>query len=129
MSVALTPSQRAQLEAGLQRRRAELDQQLAEHQGGHSRAEQAREWLEQDSQDARERDADREVELARSDRELAELGQVSEALKRVHQPEYGWCIDCGQAIAFERLMLEPWTLRCVACEARTEAPGAARHSL
>lgn len=118
----LTAGQRALLEANLIARRNQLDQQLAEHQQGQSRVEHAAEVLAQDGDDGPQRDADREVDLARSDRELRELGQVSEALRRLTQPGYGECSDCGEAIPFDRLKLEPWALRCVGCQARHEGP-------
>lgn len=120
MSLALTPDQRTQLERQLLARQRELDHQMDEHQGGASRVQHAREVLLQDGDDAPQRDADREVELARSDRELAELGRVSAALQRLHQPDFGRCADCGEPIAFARLQLEPWARRCVACESRAE---------
>ena len=45
MSIHLTAGQRALLEAELQTREAQLDQRLAEHHGGLTRAEHARELL------------------------------------------------------------------------------------
>lgn len=126
MTLALTAAQRSELERLLRQRQAQLDQQMAEHQGGASRVQHAREVLLQDGDDAPQRDADREVELARSDREMAELGRVSQALQRVHSPEFGFCQDCGDAIPFARLSLEPWALRCVGCERQAEGHQARR---
>jgi DnaK suppressor protein len=116
----LTAGQRALLEAELIRRQGELDRQLSEHQGGLSRAEHARELLSQDSDDISHREADREMDMALGDREMAELGAVSAALRRLREDRYGSCSDCGEAIAFDRLKVEPWALRCVACEGRRE---------
>ena len=120
MSTHLTAGQRALLEAELLRRQGELDRQLAEHQGGLSRAEHAREFLAQDSDDISHREAEREIDMALGDREIAELGAVSAALRRLKEGRYGECADCGEAIAFDRLKVEPWALRCVACESRRE---------
>ena len=120
MTTALSQEQRIQLEAQLQARRAQLARQMAEHQTGQSRVEYAAELLTQDSHDASQHAPDREVELARSDRELQALGQIDLALARIHQPEYGLCGDCGEPIAAARLALEPWALRCVACESARE---------
>jgi RNA polymerase-binding transcription factor DksA len=100
----LSTAQRALLQQLLQMRQHELDRRVAMHQGV-SRAEHAREVLQQDGDDAPQRAADREVDLARADRDMAELGR---------------CADCGEAIPFERLKLEPWTMRCVGCTARRE---------
>jgi RNA polymerase-binding protein DksA len=120
MTAVLSPTQIEFLEAELKQRQQQLDGQLADHQQGRSRVEHAREVLQQDGDDATQRDADREVDLARSDRGLAELGRVSQALQRIHHADYGLCRDCGEHIPFERLMLEPWAQRCVACAAQAE---------
>ena len=120
MSTHLTTGQRALLEAELSSRQRDLDRQLAEHQGGLSRAEHARELLNQDSDDISHREADRELDMALNDRELAELGAVSAALRRLKEGGYGVCADCGEDIAFDRLKVEPWALRCIACESRRE---------
>ena len=60
------------------------------------------------------------MDMALSDREIGELGAVSAALRRLKEGRYGLCGDCGEAIAFDRLKVEPWALRCVACEGRRE---------
>lgn len=120
MSHPLTPDQRQALEAALRQRLAELDRRAALHHGGQTRAEHARELLLQDGDDAPQRDADREVDLAISDRELAELGAVSQALQRLATGDYGRCADCDAQIPFARLQVEPQALRCVACEGRHE---------
>ena len=116
----LSPGQRALLQQLLQLRQQELDRRIVQHHAGTGRAEHAHDVLHQDGDDAPQRAADREVDLARADREIEELGAVSEALARVHDADFGLCVDCGDAIPFERLKLEPRALRCVACEAKRE---------
>jgi DnaK suppressor protein len=120
MSNHLTQGQRALLQQLLEMRQFELDRRMALRGEGASRSEQAHEALQQDSDDAPQRDADREIELARADRDVQELGLVSDALARLHESDYGVCADCGQAIPFDRLKLEPWARRCVGCESRRE---------
>ncbi|MGL6111030.1 MAG: TraR/DksA family transcriptional regulator [Rubrivivax sp.] len=120
MTSHLTVGQRALLESALMRRQHELDRQVVEHQGGLSRAEHAHELLAQDSDDVSHREAERELDMAISDRELGELGAVSAALSRLKEERFGLCADCGEAIAFDRLKVEPWALRCVVCEAKRE---------
>lgn len=116
MSKHLTSGQKALLEAGLVQRQHQLDRRLAEHTQGQTRAEHAREVLLQDGDDAPQRENDREMDLALTDRETQELGLVSDALRRLHGDDYGACTDCGTDIPFDRLKVEPWALRCVACE-------------
>jgi DnaK suppressor protein len=120
MSQHLTTRQRAELEAALRLRQGELDRRLAAHNGGTSRAEHARDVLLQDRDDAPQREADRDMDMALSDREIVELGEVSRALQRLRAEAYGLCSHCGVDIPFGRLKVEPQTQRCVRCEAEHE---------
>ncbi len=120
MNASLTPGQRAQLQELLELRQHELDRRVAAHLGTQGRAGRARDVLLQDGDDAPQRDAEREVDLAQADREMDELGAVSRALGRLQQPGYGLCIDCSAAIPFDRLKVKPWATRCVACEGARE---------
>jgi DnaK suppressor protein len=110
------------LGAALALRRQEVEARIAQQLGGASRPEHAREMLLQDGDDAPARDADREVDLARSDHDMGELRAVNEALARLHTAHYGLCIDCEAEIAFDRLRHSPASLRCVACQTVAEGP-------
>lgn len=120
MSQHLTAGQRALLEAALVQRQHQIDQQLREHYEGLSRTEHTREVLRGDSDDAKHREGERELDMALSDRETHELGEVSDALKRLADGDYGICADCGADIPFDRLKVEPGARRCVACESARE---------
>lgn len=120
MSQDLTPSQHAQLETLLLQRQQALEFSLKSQLGGQTRAEHAREVLLQDGDDERARDADREVDLARSDRSMDELRQIGAALQRLRGQEYGQCLRCGEPIAFERLLYQPEALRCLDCQRQLE---------
>lgn len=111
--MSLTAGQRALLEALLTERLHTLQRQVALHQG-ESRVAHAQELLET-------RDTGREVDQALSELELREIADVSLALQRIRDEDYGLCADCDSAIAFDRLRLEPWALRCVGCESALEA--------
>ena len=121
MSTHLTAGQKALLEAELMQRQQQLDRRLAEHTQGLSRADHAREVLLQDSDDAPQREPERELDMALTDLETQELGRVSDALLRLRGGDYGRCADCDADIPFDRLKVEPWALRCVACESSREA--------
>lgn len=123
--MTLTAGQRALLQTELIRRRDDLDRRLAEHQGGLSRVEHARELLAQDGDELPQHEAERELDQAVGERELAELAEVRAALLRLEQGRFGQCADCGQAIAFDRLKVEPWALRCVPCASRREQAASA----
>ena len=117
----LTAGQRALLEADLQQRQRQLGHRLSEHHGGLSRAEHAREVLEQDGDDAPQREGERELDMALSDLETQELAAVSQALTRLREGGYGVCTGCQADIPFDRLKAEPWAQRCVVCEAARES--------
>jgi DnaK suppressor protein len=106
----LTAGQHALLESALQQQLQQIDRRLAEHLGGTSRAEHARQVLQQDGDDAPQRDAERELDQALGDRDTMALGAVSAALARLRDTE----------IPFDRLKVEPWALRCVACQTALE---------
>lgn len=116
LTCPLTPGQRALLRAALEQRQHQLDRRLADHLGGRSRAEHARDVLTQDGDDAPQREGERELDLALSDFETREIGEVSEALRRLDGETFGLCTDCGTGIPFDRLRAEPWARRCVPCE-------------
>jgi DnaK suppressor protein len=123
MSEHLTAGQKALLEAALVQRQHQLDRRLADHTQGLSRAEHAREVLQQDSDDEPQREGEREVDMALNDLELQELGEVSNALRRLKSSQFGLCTDCDSEIPFDRLKVEPWALRCVSCESQRERAG------
>jgi DnaK suppressor protein len=122
MTTHLTAGQRALLQAELELRQRQLSRQLEVHQEGRSRIEHARDVLAQDFDDAPQRAMDREVDMALSEIDTQELAAVGRALARVHEEDYGLCVDCGGEIPFDRLKVEPHALRCVVCEARREKP-------
>lgn len=120
MSMQWTPGQRAALGGILQSRRQAILAQLELHHGGQSRAEHARAVLQQDADDAPQRAADREVDLALTDHLVQELAALDDALARLHEPGFGVCLDCGQTIALDRLRAAPDAVRCVECAGRHE---------
>lgn len=37
------------------------------------------------------------------------------ALKRIDDPEFGFCVECGEEITFARLLAMPESSRCIDC--------------
>ena len=120
MATELSPEDLAVMAQLLHARRDEVALRLKAQLAGQSRAEHVREERQQDSDDASQRDADREVDLAQSDMDTVELQAIDEALARLAQGRFGLCTDCGEAIPVARLRLEPHTLRCIDCAERRE---------
>ena len=127
MSTSLTPGQRSLLASVLLERQAHLEAELKLQLGGQDRATHAREQLLQDGDGETAHEADREVDLARSDATLQALRDIDEALQRLQEPDYGLCADCGAAIAFDRLRLSPQVTRCIECQSTVEARGGGAH--
>ena len=121
MGKHLTAGQRALLEADLQQRQGQLDRRLAEQRGGLTRAERAHELLEQEADNAPERESELGMGLVLTDLEARELAAVKAALARLRGGKFGVCSVCEREIPFDRLRAEPWALRCVACEGAREA--------
>ncbi|WP_420430840.1 TraR/DksA family transcriptional regulator [Hyphobacterium sp.] len=48
-------------------------------------------------------------------RRAMELRRIEAALGRIDDGEYGWCVECGDAIAAKRLDTDPAAPRCSTC--------------
>ncbi len=44
-----------------------------------------------------------------------DLQRIDAALRRIEDGEYGYCSDCGEAIAEKRLEADPMASLCIAC--------------
>ncbi|HAQ34017.1 MAG: molecular chaperone DnaK [Maricaulis sp.] len=53
--------------------------------------------------------------MAADSRRAKEIRRIDAALKRVDEGEYGWCVECGEAIAPKRLEADPAAPRCAEC--------------
>lgn len=61
---------------------------------------------------------DRLVDVAAHDKIRAVLADVRRAQVKLSQETYGFCDDCGESIAPERLEALPWAVLCVRCASR-----------
>ena len=62
----------------------------------------------------------RELALAMTEMEIAELDALQEALDRMAAGTYGACTDCGKHIALARLQATPEAARCIGCQTAHE---------
>ena len=60
------------------------------------------------------------LSAARMDHEVRTLRALEAAFKRLEEPDYGQCEDCGGNIPAARLIANPTATRCVACQERYE---------
>lgn len=51
---------------------------------------------------------------------VAEIVETELALHRMDSATYGDCVDCGEPIPLQRLLVQPAALRCTACQAASE---------
>ena len=63
----------------------------------------------------------RDVGIAQSERDMAELRAIEAALRRLDDSSYGECVDCGEMIPRARLEANPSAARCIGCQQRVEA--------
>jgi DnaK suppressor protein len=61
---------------------------------------------------------DMDTEIA--DRHVTELRDINAAHARIKDKSYGICMECGDAIAYERLAAYPTAKRCVICQQQHE---------
>lgn len=107
----------------LLRLRTQLLQRICEQRGGQtSRVEMAARHDLRASDNRAQAITEINEEFAMNEHETAELSAIDQALDRLAQGRYGQCVDCGAAIDQARLKVWPQALRCVQCQARTEAP-------
>jgi len=67
-------------------------------------------WSEQ----AGERENDEVLNALESEAKI-EIQQLSNAITRIEAGQYGICADCGEAIAPQRLAVQPAALKCIQC--------------
>ena len=77
-----------------------------------------------DAKDAADAAAQAVVADAEMERDLAELRDIDLACQRIAEGSYGSCLECGNAIDAARLLVQPQTRRCLACQSRVEQAAA-----
>ncbi len=98
---AILDARLKELEALLQEVDAELD------------SHQSKDWEEL----AVEREGDEVLERRGTDAQ-AEIAKIRAAQARIDEGEFGYCVECGDEIAEERLKLVPFTPFCHTCAAK-----------
>lgn len=58
--------------------------------------------------------------LERERRRELELREIAAALRRIDNDEYGYCLECGEAIAFKRLEFNPALSLCFDCASKAD---------
>jgi len=58
---------------------------------------------------------DKEMSVAKLERQKLRLNQLEEALKNLENEDFGVCIDCGDYIEFQRIKSNPVVKKCFDC--------------
>ena len=73
-----------------------------------------------DSLDIASMESNRDFQLRIRDRERVLIRKIRDALERVSDGEYGYCIGCGNEIAEKRLIARPVATHCIDCKTEAE---------
>ena len=67
-------------------------------------------------------DAIQQQQMAIANRQQATaiLKQINSSLNRIENGEYGFCLECGEAIGFARLQVQAYAANCVECQSAIE---------
>lgn len=60
------------------------------------------------------------MSVAAQERRREHEQRVDAALQRIDNDDFGYCLDCGEEIAEERLAFDPSAPLCIACANRRE---------
>lgn len=60
------------------------------------------------------------MSVAAQQRRRSHIQRIDAALRRIEEDDYGYCLDCGEEIASQRLELDPASTLCVGCASKRE---------
>ena len=122
---------RQQMKQRLEKKRSELQEQIGSLTEAHPtpvdpiELSQGPQDFEENAVDALEMIDEQSILV----NEQALLTLVQQALKRIEEGTYGFCVDCGQPIPEKRLEAIPWASRCVKDEEKLEQSNLSREEL
>jgi RNA polymerase-binding protein DksA len=120
--MALTDKELAELSSRLDARRGELMGEVQDELGD----TEGREYgaltgaLPGDSGDQSVADAAADLNMTMTDRHAEEIAAIDAARQRIRDGTYGYCVDCGTEIGYERLLANPTAERCIEDQSRVE---------
>ena len=74
-----------------------------------------------DEAESSEAEIQDDIEFALLQMKAETLSKITEALSRLEEGSYGYCYECGDEIAEQRLRALPFAVRCKDCEEAREA--------
>ena len=73
-----------------------------------------------DEAESSEAEIQDDIEFALLQMKAETLSNITEALSRLEAGTYGYCYECGEEIAEQRLRALPFAVRCKGCEEQRE---------
>ena len=73
-----------------------------------------------DEAESSEAEIQDDIEFALLQMKAETLSKITEALSRLEAGTYGYCYECGEEIAEQRLRALPFAVRCKGCEEELE---------
>jgi len=73
-----------------------------------------------DAAESSEADIQDEIEFALIQMKAETLNRIDEALRRLEEGTYGYCLECGEEVNEKRLRALPFAVRCKDCEEAKE---------
>ena len=96
-----------------------MKKELREHLEN-ERSELSKQSRECDDLDRAQIEEEIHLRLRILDRESKLLPKIDEAIKRIDEGSYGYCVNTGEAIGIERLLVRPTALFCAEEKNRQE---------
>jgi DnaK suppressor protein len=101
----------------LEEKKTELSAELAKARNAE---EETNEESTQDIADKAVSSYTREFLYSLTDGERTVLLRIDEALNRIDEGTYGYCLNCGTQMSDKRLAAVPWAPHCVDCQELAE---------
>jgi DnaK suppressor protein len=117
--MAPDPQDVARIRSTIERRLETLRGEIAEKLGDAALVTQGLDH-NADSGDLSVADDTATADFADARRDMTEYQAGRSALARLESGDYGTCIDCGEQIPAARLQAQPFAIRCIGCQERTE---------
>ncbi len=70
--------------------------------------------------------SERDLAIGNVDRESNLLRNVKGALRRIHEDNFGICVECESEISAKRLAAVPWASCCIQCQETADRDGQER---
>lgn len=106
-----------------------LENRLEELSGGVRNRDKIAIEKAPDLMDEAQQAEERDFAIRILDYDFAEIRLVEQALARIEEGTYGYCLRCSRAIPWKRLQVVPQAAFCLACQEKTGSDGFREFSL